>query len=69
MPSGVRQTLTWLGKATLDEADQAGALSLQGDLAAHCRRIVLALVREHVRGPLRSLDFIEKMTGVMSGSR
>jgi hypothetical protein len=38
-------------------------------MAAQCRRIVLALVREQVRGPLRSLDFIEKMTGVMSGSR
>jgi hypothetical protein len=30
---------------------------------------VVTLLREHVHGPLRSLDFIEKMSGRMSGSR
>lgn len=69
VPGPVRQALAQLGKAGLDDGSQGGGLSLEGEMAAQCRRIVLALVREQVRGPLRSLDFIEKMTGVMSGSR
>lgn len=56
----VRQALDGLGNMTLADAD---AVSLAPDVASSCRRTVLALLREHVHGPLRSLDFIEKMSG------
>jgi hypothetical protein len=38
--------------ATLDRETNAG-----------CRRAILGLLRTHIAGPLRSLDFIEKMGG------
>lgn len=56
----VRRTLAALGNMTLADAD---ALSVDRDVGVGCRRTVLALLREHVHGPLRSLDFIEKMSG------
>lgn len=56
----VRLALEGLGNMTLADAD---AVSLAPDVASGCRRTVLALLREHVHGPLRSLDFIEKMSG------
>jgi DNA repair protein RecO (recombination protein O) len=62
----VRQALDRLGSAALVEAD---TMVLGRDIAAGCRRVALALLREHVHGPLRSLDFIEKMSGNMSSSR
>ncbi len=55
----VRRTLDDLANMTLADAD---ALSLDRDVASGCRRTVLALLREHVHGPLRSLDFMEKMS-------
>jgi DNA repair protein RecO (recombination protein O) len=62
----VRQTLSRLARMDLAEAE---GLALDRDVAAGCRRTVLALLREHVRGRLRSLDFMEKMSGDKSGSR
>jgi DNA repair protein RecO (recombination protein O) len=62
----VRVALERLGRTSLADAD---AFVLERDVGANCRRAVLALIREHVHGPLRSLDFIEKMSGAMSNSR
>jgi len=66
MSGNTRQVLERLAKTGLAEAD---GLVLGPDVGAGCRRAVLALLREYVHGPLRSLDFIEKMSGNMSGSR
>lgn len=66
MSGNTRQVLERLAKTGLAEAD---GLVLGPDVGAGCRRAVLALLREHVHGPLRSLEFIEKMSGGMSGSR
>jgi DNA repair protein RecO (recombination protein O) len=66
MGGGTRRALERLAGTRLADAD---GLVLDRDVAAGCRRAVLALLREHVHGPLRSLDFIEKMSGGMSGSR
>jgi len=62
----VRGELEHLSHTSLADAD---ALVLDRDVGTNCRRAVLALIREHVHGPLRSLDFIEKMSGAMSNSR
>lgn len=59
LTSSVRRALERFACMTLSDAD---AVSLDRDLASGCRRVVLALLREHVHGPLRSLDFIEKMS-------
>ena len=56
-----RQALDRLGSMALADAD---ALVLDRDVSGMCRRTVLALLREHIHGPLRSLDFIEKMSGL-----
>lgn len=56
----VRNALERLSCTSLADAD---ALVLARDLGLHCRHAVLALIREYVHGPLRSLDFIEKMSG------
>ena len=56
----VRQALERLGSADLIDAE---GISLASDIAVACRRMLLALLREHIHGPLRSLDFIEKMSG------
>jgi len=66
MGGSTRRALERLAGTRLADAD---GLELDRDVAAGCRRAVLALLREHVHGPLRSLDFIEKMSGGMSGSR
>jgi DNA repair protein RecO (recombination protein O) len=66
MSGHIRQELARLAATRLADA---GDLVLDRDVASGCRRAVLALLREHVHGPLRSLDFIEKMSGGMSGSR
>jgi len=55
-----RRELERLAITPLADAD---GLVLDRDVGAGCRRAVLALLREHVHGPLRSLDFIEKMSG------
>jgi DNA repair protein RecO (recombination protein O) len=54
-----RRELERLATSTLADAD---GLVLDPDVRVGCRRAVLALLREHVHGPLRSLDFIEKMS-------
>jgi hypothetical protein len=41
----------------------ADSVSLDRETNAGCRRAILGLVRTHISGPLRSLDFIEKMGG------
>jgi DNA repair protein RecO (recombination protein O) len=66
IPPGIREALERLGEAGLAEAD---AISLDREIGLGCRRAALALLREHVHGPLRSLDFIEKISGNTSGSR
>jgi DNA repair protein RecO (recombination protein O) len=66
MSGNTRQTLVRLAQTRLAEAS---GLVLDRDVGVGCRRAVLALLREHVHGPLRSLDFIEKMSGNMSSSR
>jgi len=55
-----RQVLARLSRMSLDDAEAA---SLDRDTNAGCRRAILGLVRTHIAGPLRSLDFIEKMGG------
>lgn len=60
MSGGTRTALARLQGATLGEAE---TLALDRTTAAACRRAVLALIRQHVHGPLRSLEFIEKMRG------
>jgi DNA repair protein RecO len=62
----VRQALELLARATLADAE---TVSLDRETGVGCRRVALALLREHVHGPLRSLDFIEKLSGSLSGSR
>ena len=60
MSAGTRRALASLSVASLSEGD---ATTLDRTAASACRRAVLALLREYVHGPLRSLDFIEKMSG------
>ncbi len=62
MSAGTRQALLDLEASTLAGAD---AIQLERVTGQACRRAVLSLLREHVHGPLRSLDFIEKMAGNM----
>jgi DNA repair protein RecO (recombination protein O) len=59
MSGNTRQELERLAKTGLGDVD---GLVLTADVGAGCRRAVLSLLREHVHGPLRSLDFIEKMS-------
>jgi DNA repair protein RecO (recombination protein O) len=66
MSATTRHALQRLEEASLAAAEE---ISLDRAQAAACRRTTLALVREHVHGPLRSLDFIEKMSAGMSGIR
>jgi DNA repair protein RecO (recombination protein O) len=66
LPAAVRRALERLENAGLDDAE---SIVLDRETGLGCRRAVLALLREHVHGPLRSLDFIEKISGNLSGSR
>jgi DNA repair protein RecO (recombination protein O) len=59
MSGSTRRELERLANTPLAAAD---GTALDRDVGASCRRAVLALLREHVHGPLRSLDFIEKMS-------
>ncbi len=63
MSGRTRLELERLARTPLADADTP---VLDRDLGVACRRAVLALLREHVHGPLRSLDFIEKMSGTRS---
>jgi len=55
-----RRALTNLAVLSLVDAE---AETLDRDTNAACRRAILGLLRTHISGPLRSLDFIEKMGG------
>ena len=55
-----RQALARLSQMALADAETA---TLDRETNAGCRRAILGLVRTHIAGPLRSLDFIEKMGG------
>lgn len=59
MSAGTRRALVRLDRVSLADAE---AIELDRATAAACRRAVLALLREHVHGPLRSLEFIDKMS-------
>jgi DNA repair protein RecO (recombination protein O) len=56
----VRQALTRLAGLSLVDSE---TVILDRDTNAACRRAILGLLRTHISGPLRSLDFIEKMGG------
>ena len=60
MSGGTRQALERFDRASLADSE---ALQVDRATAAACRRAALALLREHVHGPLRSLEFMEKMSG------
>jgi DNA repair protein RecO len=60
LTSSTRRALAGLAAMSLDDAE---ALTLDRETNAGCRRAISGLVRTHVAGPLRSLDFIEKMGG------
>jgi DNA repair protein RecO (recombination protein O) len=55
-----RRALARMARMSLDDAEAA---TLGRETNAGCRRAILGLVRAHISGPLRSLDFIEKMGG------
>jgi DNA repair protein RecO (recombination protein O) len=55
-----RRALTGLAGMSFEDAE---TVTLDRATNAECRRAVLGLVRTHISGPLRSLDFIEKMGG------
>ena len=59
MSGRTRQELARLATTRLADAD---GLVHDREIGAGCRRAVLALLHEHVHGPLRSLEFIEKMS-------
>jgi DNA repair protein RecO (recombination protein O) len=60
LPAAVRRALERLGELPLAAADSPEA-ALDGELNAGCRRAILELLRVHITGPLRSLEFIDKM--------
>ena len=53
-----RRALVRLGGLSLAEAD---AVTLDRDLNAGCRQAIGLLLASHIPGPLKSLEFIEKM--------
>jgi DNA repair protein RecO (recombination protein O) len=53
-----RRALADLARMSLQDAEAA---SLGRETNVGCRRAILGLVRSHIAGPLRSLEFIEKM--------
>lgn len=63
LPGPVRQALARLGASPLAEAERE---PLGRELNAGCRRAILDLVRQHVDGPLRSIEFMDKMGGAGS---
>ncbi|HXU81458.1 MAG TPA: DNA repair protein RecO [Polyangia bacterium] len=54
-----RRALARLGGLTLEAAD---AVTLDRDLNAGCRQAIRELLAFHIPGPLKSLEFIEKMS-------
>jgi DNA repair protein RecO (recombination protein O) len=59
MSGSTRQALERLAQTPMGDTE---GLVLDREVGAGCRRAVLALLQQHVRGPLRSLQFIEKMS-------
>jgi DNA repair protein RecO (recombination protein O) len=55
-----RRALARLGGLTLAQAE---SLSLDRDLNAGCRQAIRELLAFHIPGPLKSLEFIDKMRG------
>ena len=55
-----RRALARLARMSLVDADAA---TLDRETNAGCRRAIIGLARTHIAGPLRSLDFIQKMGG------
>ena len=55
-----RRALARLARMSLEDVE---SVSLDRETNAGCRRAILGLLRTHIAGPLRSLDFIEKMGG------
>ena len=53
-----RRSLARLARMSLADAE---SVTLDRETNAGCRRAILGLLRTHIAGPLRSLDFIEKM--------
>jgi DNA repair protein RecO (recombination protein O) len=66
MGAATRGALSRLARASLGDGD---SIDLPEDVQTGCRRAMVALLREYVHGPLRSLEFIEKMGSGMSTSR
>jgi hypothetical protein len=54
-----RRALTRLSGMTMSEADR---VALDRDLNAGCRQAIRELLAFHIPGPLKSLEFIEKMS-------
>jgi DNA repair protein RecO (recombination protein O) len=63
LSAATRRALARLARMALADAETA---TLDRETNAGCRRAILGLVRTHISGPLRSLDFIEKMGGAGS---
>jgi DNA repair protein RecO (recombination protein O) len=69
------QTGVWLTERTrltlgmLSERGMADSVELERDSNQACREVTLALLKEHLQSPLRSLEFIEKMSSGLSSSR
>jgi DNA repair protein RecO (recombination protein O) len=57
--AGTRRALARLGELALGDADGA---SLDRDLNAGCRQAIRELLSFHIPGPLKSLEFIDKMS-------
>ena len=55
-----RRALARLARTSLEGAE---SVTLDRETNVGCRRAILGLLRTHISGPLRSLDFIEKMGG------
>jgi DNA repair protein RecO (recombination protein O) len=64
--------MTYQTRRTLGMLSEQGfvdPVELERDMNQACREVTLALLKEHLQGPLRSLEFIEKMSGGLSSSR
>ena len=57
----VRRALVRLSGLDLD---QAGEITLDRDLNAACRNAIFELLSNHLPGPLKSLEFVEKLGGL-----
>lgn len=60
MAPGVRETLQRLSGRSLADA---GKESIAADLNRACREALLEIVNHHITGPLKSVEFIAKLSG------